>query len=125
MQQSSDGHAGGDLAGDQIRGGPGVIRAVLDGRREGSAVASGALDPTRRPDLTDTAPTDRIGPHPQWFEPERIVSLDPFGAVVADVFSAYLAEGYDIRPTIAVTKAATSVSGNGQRQQRAWQALEP
>src|SRR5437762_502715 len=43
------------------------------------AVASGALDPAWRPDLTDTAPTDRIGPHPQWFEPERIVSLDPFG----------------------------------------------
>src|SRR5262245_11840943 len=26
------------------------------------AVAAGALDPSRRPDLTDTAPTDRIGP---------------------------------------------------------------
>jgi GTP cyclohydrolase II len=78
------------------------------------AVASGALDPTWRPDLTDTAPTDRIGPHPQWFEPERIVSLDPFGAVVADVYSAYLADGYDIRPTIAVTKAHVDIGEIGR-----------
>jgi GTP cyclohydrolase II len=73
------------------------------------AVASGALDPARRPDLTDTAPTDRIGPHPQWADPARIVSLDPFGAVVADVFAEYLAGGYDIRPTIAITKAQMDV----------------
>jgi GTP cyclohydrolase II len=78
------------------------------------AVASGALDPTWRPDLTDTAPTDRIGPHPQWFEPERIVSLDPFGAVVADVYSAYLADGYDIRPTIAITKAHVDIGEIGR-----------
>jgi GTP cyclohydrolase II len=73
------------------------------------AVAAGALDPARRPDLTDTAPAERIGPHPQWFEPDRIVSLDPFGAVVAEVFTDYLARGYDIRPTIAVTKAHVDV----------------
>ena len=73
------------------------------------AVASGALDPGRRPDLTDTAPTDHVGPHPQWFEPERIVSLDPFGAVVADAYAGYLAQGYDIRPTIAITKAHVDV----------------
>ena len=69
------------------------------------AVASGVLDPARRPDLTDTAPTDRVGPHPQWCEPERIVSIDPWGAVVAEVFADLLAAGYDIRPTIAVTRA--------------------
>jgi GTP cyclohydrolase II len=73
------------------------------------AVAAGALDPTRRPDFTDTAPTDRIGPHPQWADPERIVSLDPFGAVVAEVFAEYLVQGYDIRPTIAITKAQMDV----------------
>jgi GTP cyclohydrolase II len=73
------------------------------------AVAAGALDPSRRPDLTDTAPTHRVGPYPQWANPDRIVSLDPFGAVVADVFGTYLAEGYDIRPTIAVTQAQMDV----------------
>jgi len=78
------------------------------------AVASGALDPTRRPDLTDTAPTDRVGPHPQWFEPDRIVSLDPFGAVVAEAYAEYLAAGYDIRPTIAITKAHVDVPEIGR-----------
>jgi GTP cyclohydrolase II len=73
------------------------------------AVAAGALDPSRRPDLTDTAPTDRIGPHPQWADPDRIVSLDPFGAVVAEVFAEYLVQGYDIRPTIAITQAQMDV----------------
>ena len=46
-----------------------------------------------------------IGPYPQWGDPGKIVSLDPWGALVADVFAAELAAGYDIRPTIAVTKA--------------------
>jgi GTP cyclohydrolase II len=78
------------------------------------AVAAGALDPARRPDLTDTAPTDRIGPHPQWFEPDRIVSLDPFGAVAAEVYAPYLVQGYDIRPTIAVTKAHVDVPEIGR-----------
>jgi len=69
------------------------------------AVAAGSLDPLRKPDLTDTSPTSVIGPHPQWFDPERIVSLDPFGAVVSEAFKPYFEKGYDIRPTIAVTRA--------------------
>ena len=69
------------------------------------AVAAGALKAAHKPDLTDTAPTDAIGPHPSWREPGRIVSIDPWGAVVADAFAAEIAAGYDIRPTIAVTKA--------------------
>jgi GTP cyclohydrolase II len=75
----------------------GVYRAL--------AVAAGTLERGHRADLTNTAPTDLIGPHPQWGDPERIVSIDPWGAAVADVFGEYIAEGYDIRPTIAVTKA--------------------
>jgi len=69
------------------------------------AVAAGALDPLRKPDLTDTAPTHALGPFPSWFEPTKIVSLDPFGAVVSSVFESYFAQGYDIRPTIAITRA--------------------
>jgi GTP cyclohydrolase II len=75
----------------------GVYRAL--------AVAAGALSRDHRADLTNTSPTDVIGPHPQWSEPGRITSLDPWGAVVSDVFAAELAAGFDIRPTIAVTKA--------------------
>ena len=69
------------------------------------AVAAKALDPKHKADLTNTAPTDAIGPYPQWSEPGKIVSLDPWGATVAQVYANELAAGYDIRPTIAVTKA--------------------
>ncbi|WP_225782806.1 GTP cyclohydrolase II [Xenophilus sp. Marseille-Q4582] len=69
------------------------------------AVAAGALKREHKADLTNTAPTDVIGPYPQWSDPGRIVSLDPWGASVAEVFATELAAGYDIRPTIAVTKA--------------------
>ena len=75
----------------------GVYRAL--------AVAAGALMRGHRPDLTNTAPTDPIGPYPQWGDPAKIVSIDPFGAIVAEVFAGEIAAGYDIRLTIAVTKA--------------------
>ncbi len=69
------------------------------------AVSSGALDPIRRPDLTNTHPAATIGPFPQWTDPQRIVSLDPWGHLVAENFSAEIAEGTDIRPSIAITRA--------------------
>jgi GTP cyclohydrolase II len=75
----------------------GVYRAL--------AVAAGNLVKGHRADLTDTAPTDAIGPYPQWGDASKIVSLDPWGASVQSVFAGQLAAGYDIRPTIAVTKA--------------------
>lgn len=69
------------------------------------AVAAGVLDPEHKPDLTDTTPLAIIGPHPQWFDPKKIVSIDPWGHVAAEVFAEEIAAGYDIRPSIAVTKA--------------------
>lgn len=69
------------------------------------AVASGALDPSHQADLTNTRPTKPIGPYPSWFDPERIVSLDPFGHLVTEVFEPLLAQGFNIQPTIAVTTA--------------------
>jgi GTP cyclohydrolase II len=75
----------------------GVYRAL--------AVAAGALLRGHKPDLTNTMPTDPMGPFPSWGDPYKIVSMDPFGAVVADVFREEIAQGYDIRPTIAMTKA--------------------
>ena len=75
----------------------GVYRAL--------AVAAGNLTRGHRADLTDTAPTDAVGPHPPWADAQRIVSIDPWGASVQQVFADHLAQGYDIRPTIAVTKA--------------------
>lgn len=69
------------------------------------AIAAGRLSPDHVPDLTNTTPAEAIGPFPQWGDPERIVALDPFGHVVAEAFKPWLDEGYDVRPTIAVTKA--------------------
>ena len=79
----------------------GVYRAL--------AVAAGNLERGHRADLTDTSPTDLVGPYPQWDDAQRIVSIDPWGASVQTVYADYLDNsenrGYDIRPTIAVTKA--------------------
>lgn len=69
------------------------------------AVASGALQRDHRPDLTNTAPAEAIGPHPQWADPDKIVSLDPWGHLVSTAFADRIAAGLDVRPTIAITKA--------------------
>jgi GTP cyclohydrolase II len=75
----------------------GVYRAL--------AVASGQLQADHRADLTNTAPVAQLGPHPAWADPEKIVSLDPFGALVGEVYQPLYEQGYDIRPTIAITTA--------------------
>jgi GTP cyclohydrolase II len=69
------------------------------------AVSSGELDPVARPDLTDTEPVVQIGPHAQWGDAKRIVSLDPWGHRAAADFRFEIEAGLDIRPTIAVTRA--------------------
>jgi GTP cyclohydrolase II len=69
------------------------------------AISARALNPLARPDLRNTHPVVDVGPHPQWFEPGRIVSLDPWGHMVGDVFADEIAGGTDIRPSIAITRA--------------------
>mmetsp|Transcript_10115 Transcript_10115/g.17806 ORF Transcript_10115/g.17806 Transcript_10115/m.17806 type:complete len:440 (-) Transcript_10115:170-1489(-) len=69
------------------------------------AIASNALDPDYKPDFTNTQPAEKLGPFPQWADPEKIVTIDPFGAVVAQVYDEELKAGMDARPTIAITKA--------------------
>jgi GTP cyclohydrolase II len=73
------------------------------------AVSAGALDPIRRPDLTNTHPAAKIGPFAQWRDARRIVSLDPWGHLVAETFGAEIAEGLDVRPTIAITRARLDI----------------
>jgi GTP cyclohydrolase II len=73
------------------------------------AVAAGVLDPEHVPDLTDTTPSVTIGPHPQWSDSHKIISLDPWGHLVASAFAEEIKAGYDIRPTIAVTKAHINI----------------
>src|ERR671936_418952 len=59
-------------------GGYSVYRAL--------AIAARTLAHNHVADLTDTAPIDRIGPHPQWCDPKKIVSLDPWGHLVGEGF---------------------------------------
>src|SRR5438105_11372722 len=64
------------------------------------AVATRALAPDHRPDLTDTSPAAPIGPWPQWADAEKIVSLDPYGHLVGELFAEQIGAGIDARPTI-------------------------
>jgi GTP cyclohydrolase II len=69
------------------------------------AVATRALARDHRPDLTDTAPARRIVAQRQWAEPIKIVSIDPWGHLVGEVFAEHIRAGIDVRPTIAITTA--------------------
>src|SRR5271170_1926879 len=69
------------------------------------AVATKALARDHRPDLTDTAPAALIAPSPHWADPAKIVSLDPWGHLVGEVFAEAIQAGVDVRPTIAITTA--------------------
>src|SRR6516165_5496954 len=69
------------------------------------AVATRALARDHRPDLTDTAPAAPIAVRAQWSDPAKIVSLDPWGHLVGEVFADRIRAGIDARPTIAVTTA--------------------
>jgi GTP cyclohydrolase II len=79
------------------------------------AVATRALARDHRPDLTDTAPVALIGPWRQWAEPGKIVSLDPYGHLVGEVFAQQIRAGIDARPTIAITAAQISMPEIRQR----------
>src|SRR5580693_3647684 len=56
------------------------------------AVATRALARDHRPDLTDTAPVVTMPPRAPWADPEKIVSLDPYGHLVGEVFAAAIAQ---------------------------------
>ena len=75
----------------------------------GIAVATGKLDPLYVHDFTNTAPAEKLDPHKQWFDPDKIVSLDPWGHMAGETFNDLRLKGRDIRPTIAVTKAYINI----------------
>lgn len=69
------------------------------------SIASGKFPPQHRPDLENTQSPVKIGPYPQWMDPTKIVSLDPWGLDPQLGFKPLFDKGYDIRPSIAVTQA--------------------
>ena len=65
----------------------------------------GELPPNHKPNLYNTEPVVKIGPYPSWNDPKKIVSIDPFGHIVTEVFDSHINQGLDLRPSIAITKA--------------------
>ena len=43
------------------------------------SIASGKFPPQHRPDLHNTESPVKVGPFPSWFDPTKIVSMDPWG----------------------------------------------
>ncbi len=64
------------------------------------AVATGALGPEHRPDLTATDPVVTIGPYPTWRKP--FATMDRFGHMVNNAFAKDIRAGIDVRPSIAI-----------------------
>jgi len=93
-------HDGGRRNAIGVNGGAyGVYRAL--------AIAAGALNPSKRPDFKNTEPASPIGPFESWGDGEKIVTMDPWGAVAAQIFSSQ--KDLEILPTIAITKAHIDV----------------
>ncbi|MBN8542412.1 MAG: GTP cyclohydrolase II [Deltaproteobacteria bacterium] len=69
------------------------------------SIASGKFPPQHRPDLENTQSPVSIGPYSQWSDPLKIVTIDPWGLDPYVGFRPLYDQGYDIRPSIAVTQA--------------------
>jgi hypothetical protein len=74
------------------------------------AIALGNLNPHHKPSYVNTEPPVSISPQPAWFDPRKIVSFDPWGHLVPQIWADQIEAGLDIRPSIAVTKAHIKLS---------------
>lgn len=61
------------------------------------AVAIGDLPGDHRPNFAMTEPAFTVGPHPSWYDPRKIVSLDPWGHVAPQIFKEEYENGLDVR----------------------------
>lgn len=57
-----------------------------------------------------TAPPVEVPPQASWKDPSKIVSFDPWGHLVPQVFADEITGGLDVRPSIAVTRAHIKLS---------------
>lgn len=69
------------------------------------AIAAGDLPADFLPDFRNTEPTFNFPCQPAWADATKIVSLDPYGHDIVHQFKERLDDGWDIRPTMAVTRA--------------------
>ena len=74
------------------------------------AVASHQVNTEHKADYTNTEPAVNIGPFRTWFDPTKIVAMDPWGHLGPWIFGDVIArEDVEIKPTIAVTRAHMKV----------------
>ncbi|THD00276.1 hypothetical protein EYZ11_000169 [Aspergillus tanneri] len=78
------------------------------------AIASGDLDPDFRPDFRNSEPTFNFPQQPAWSDKTKIVSMDPYGHDIVNQFRDELNSGWDIRPTMAVTRANMKLAEVGE-----------
>jgi GTP cyclohydrolase II len=69
------------------------------------AIAAGDLPPDFRPDFKNSEPTFNFPQQPAWADKDKIVSMDPYGHDIVNQFKDALNAGWDIRPTMAITRA--------------------
>ncbi|KAJ8606667.1 hypothetical protein MRB53_040803 [Persea americana] len=70
------------------------------------AVGSKQLNVDHKPDYTNTDPAENIGPFAAWYDPKKIVAMDPWGHLSPWLFKDIIdKENVEIRPTIAITRA--------------------
>lgn len=60
-------------------------------------MAIGDLPSNHRPNFEMTEPTFKIGPFAAWFDPTKIVSLDPWGHMTSSIYRDQINGGLDAR----------------------------
>ncbi|KAL2868135.1 GTP cyclohydrolase N terminal-domain-containing protein [Aspergillus lucknowensis] len=78
------------------------------------AIAAGDLDPAFRPDFNNTQPTFDFAWQPAWADKTKIVSMDPYGHDIVKYFRDEINAGWDIRPTMAITRANMKLAEIGE-----------
>ncbi|EIT80419.1 bifunctional GTP cyclohydrolase II/3, 4-dihydroxy-2butanone-4-phosphate synthase [Aspergillus oryzae 3.042] len=78
------------------------------------AIAAGDLPPDFRPDFKNSEPTFNFPWQPAWADKDKIVSMDPYGHDIVNQFRDELNAGWDIRPTMAVTRANMKLAEIGE-----------
>ncbi|KAL2802715.1 GTP cyclohydrolase N terminal-domain-containing protein [Aspergillus granulosus] len=78
------------------------------------AIAAGDLDPNFLPNFHNTEPTFDFPWQPAWADKTKIVSMDPYGHDIVKYFGEEINAGWDIRPTMAITRANMKLAEIGE-----------
>ncbi|KAI9037801.1 putative GTP cyclohydrolase II [Aspergillus affinis] len=78
------------------------------------AIAAGDLEPDFRPDFRNSEPTFDFQRQDAWGDKKKIVSMDPWGHDIVNQFREELDKGWDIRPTMAITRANMKLAEIGE-----------